>query len=121
MPGGDHTGPWGQGPLTGRAAGYCAGYDRPGTSNCFPTSRRGYGRRFFRRGLAFRCGAGWGNSRMAWEENWPRPVSRPNLTSTVATTSQMAIMQARAEDLAAELKELQQRLALMEKSLPEEK
>jgi len=30
MPGGDGTGPGGMGPMTGRAAGYCAGYAVPG-------------------------------------------------------------------------------------------
>ena len=30
MPGGDGTGPAGLGPMTGRAAGYCAGYPAPG-------------------------------------------------------------------------------------------
>jgi len=30
MPGGDRTGPVGMGPMTGRAAGYCAGYPAPG-------------------------------------------------------------------------------------------
>jgi hypothetical protein len=30
MPGGDRTGPVGAGPMTGRAAGYCAGYAGPG-------------------------------------------------------------------------------------------
>jgi len=29
MPGGDRTGPMGMGPMTGRAAGYCAGYADP--------------------------------------------------------------------------------------------
>jgi len=33
MPRGDGTGPAGMGPMTGRAAGYCAGYDRPGFVN----------------------------------------------------------------------------------------
>jgi len=32
MPRGDRTGPQGMGPMTRRAAGYCAGYDVPGTS-----------------------------------------------------------------------------------------
>ncbi len=31
--GGDGTGPLGQGPLTGRGAGYCAGYSTPGYLN----------------------------------------------------------------------------------------
>jgi len=33
MPGGDRTGPAGMGPMTGRAAGYCAGYNVPGYMN----------------------------------------------------------------------------------------
>ena len=33
MPRGDGTGPQGQGPMTGRAAGFCAGYDAPGFAN----------------------------------------------------------------------------------------
>ena len=33
MPKGDKTGPVGMGPMTGRAAGYCAGYDMPGYTN----------------------------------------------------------------------------------------
>lgn len=40
MPGGDQTGPLGQGPRTGRAAGFCAGYDMPGYMN--PLPGRGY-------------------------------------------------------------------------------
>ena len=42
MPGGDRTGPRGFGPMTGRRAGYCAGYDRPGFDNPHP----GYGMRY---------------------------------------------------------------------------
>ena len=30
MPGGDRTGPLGRGPMTGRGAGYCAGYSGQG-------------------------------------------------------------------------------------------
>lgn len=33
MPRGDGTGPMGLGPMTGRAAGYCAGYPVPGFMN----------------------------------------------------------------------------------------
>ena len=47
MPGGDGTGPGGMGPMTGRAAGYCAGYPMPGFANPIP------GRGF----------AGWGRGR----------------------------------------------------------
>lgn len=41
MPAGDGTGPRGQGPMTGRGAGYCSGYDAPGWAN--PMPGRGYG------------------------------------------------------------------------------
>jgi len=33
MPGGDGTGPAGLGPMTGRTAGFCAGYPVPGFAN----------------------------------------------------------------------------------------
>ena len=44
MPWGDGTGPWGLGPMTGRAAGYCAGYPVPGYMNPGPGFGRGFGR-----------------------------------------------------------------------------
>jgi len=50
MPGGDGTGPGGLGPMTGRAAGYCAGYPVPGFMN--PIPGRGYG--------GWGRGGGWG-------------------------------------------------------------
>lgn len=40
MPRGDRTGPGGTGPMTGRAAGFCAGYSVPGFMN--PVGTRGY-------------------------------------------------------------------------------
>jgi len=36
MPAGDGTGPLGWGPMTGRAAGYCAGFPVPGFMNLLP-------------------------------------------------------------------------------------
>jgi len=36
MPFGDGTGPRGMGPMTGRRAGYCAGFGRPGFTNPIP-------------------------------------------------------------------------------------
>jgi len=59
MPRGDRTGPRGQGPMTGRAAGYCAGYNTPGYTN--PGWGRGYGRgRGFGRGFGRGLGRGFG-------------------------------------------------------------
>ncbi|KPL06443.1 hypothetical protein AMJ86_08525 [bacterium SM23_57] len=63
MPGGDRTGPWGQGPRTGRALGFCAGYDRPGYMS--PGWGRGFGGgRGWGRGFgAGRGGRPWGGGR----------------------------------------------------------
>lgn len=41
MPGGDRTGPMGMGGMTGRAAGYCAGFGTPGYAS--PAFGRGFG------------------------------------------------------------------------------
>ena len=62
MPQGDRTGPVGAGPRTGRALGYCAGYDAPGFAHSRPGGfgwglgrGRGMRHRFFA-GAPF----GWG-------------------------------------------------------------
>jgi len=59
MPGGDRSGPNGLGPMTGRAAGYCADYAVPGYVNpvgCRMGLSRG-------RGLGRGCGFGRGAGR----------------------------------------------------------
>ena len=62
MPGGDGTGPGGMGPMTGRAAGYCAGYGAPGYMN--PVGGRGFG--------------GWGRGGGGWgRRNWYYATGRP--------------------------------------------
>jgi len=58
MPGGDGSGPMGMGPMTGRAAGYCAGFAAPG----FMNPAGGFGRAGFGRGAGFGGGGrGWRN------------------------------------------------------------
>jgi hypothetical protein len=54
MPGGDRTGPAGFGPMTGRGAGFCAGYPVPGFMN--PVWGRG--------------GGGWGWGRGGGGGGW---------------------------------------------------
>lgn len=63
MPRGNGMGPKGQGPKTGRGAGFCAGYDVPGYYNAAVPGfggrfgagyRHGNGRGFGKRGLGFR-------------------------------------------------------------------
>ena len=65
MPAGNGTGPVGMGPMTGRGAGFCAGYSMPGYAN--PTYGRGRshfgfgrGRGFFGRGRGQGFGRAWG-------------------------------------------------------------
>jgi len=63
------------GPMTGRAAGYCAGYPVPGYANPIPGRGLGFGRGRgfgFGRGLGlgFRGGRGWGGY-------WGSPYAAP--------------------------------------------
>ena len=63
MPGGDGTGPAGMGPMTGRAAGYCAGYPTGGYMS--PVGGRGYW------GWGRGRGGGWGR------RNWYHATGLP--------------------------------------------
>ncbi len=55
MPRGDGTGPMGMGPMTGRGAGYCAGYAVPGFANV----RGNWG-----------GGRGWGGGGRGWRNRF---------------------------------------------------
>lgn len=59
MPRGDRTGPLGEGPGTGRGAGFCAGFRVPGYFNGLsgrrPGSGRGYRRMAWMAGLIPGC------------------------------------------------------------------
>ncbi len=59
MPAGDGTGPMGMGPMTGRAAGYCAGYGMPGYANPIPG-----------RGLGLGWGRGWFGGGRGWRHRY---------------------------------------------------
>jgi hypothetical protein len=80
MPRGDRTGPWGAGPMTGRAAGYCAGYAVPGFIN--PTV--GYGR-----GRGGGRGRGWGRGFGRGRYAYPPPaVGQPVYPQTIPPAAQ---------------------------------
>jgi hypothetical protein len=118
MPGGDRTGPMGMGPMTGRAAGYCAGYDAPGYANWFSGRGpgmgwwggwggrgRGWRHRYYATGLPF-----WARGYApAWEVGPmygpPAPPSREE---------QAGALKAQAEWLRAELEAIQQRLSALD-------
>jgi len=68
MPGGDRTGPRGMGPLSGRAAGRCAGFDIPEFFN--RAVGRGFGPGYGRpHGMSWGRGRGWRH--MYWATGLP--------------------------------------------------
>ena len=91
MPGGDGTGPAGQGPMTGRRRGYCAGFNMPGFMN--PGFGRGLGRGF---GRGFGFGAGFF-----------QPVMQPQ---TITEAEEKEILQEELKALKQEIDEIQKRL-----------
>jgi len=115
MPGGNGTGPMGMGPMTGRAAGFCAGYASPGFAN----SALGFGRRLFgrgggrgRRNWFYATGLpGWVRAGVA--PAWPVPWAAPAAPS--AEDQKRALAQ-QAEMLEESLGEIRRRLAELEKA-----
>ena len=99
MPRGDRTGPEGMGPMTGRAAGFCAGYDAPGYANAAPGMGRGRG-------------AGRGRGRGHGWRPWRRfgPAFAPPSAEQEASA-----LRAQAEWLGQQLASIQQRLSELEK------
>jgi len=88
MPRGDGTGPWGEGSMTGRGAGFCAGFDVPGHMN--PLPRRGLGwRRGFGRGRGRGFGRGWGTGfgRGRWAGYYSMPYYPAQPTPVVPATA----------------------------------
>lgn len=122
MPRGDGTGPMGAGPMTGRGAGYCAGYSTPGYAN--PVGGRGYygwgagGRgRGYRHwyhatGLtgwarAWRGMPAWGGYGSPYPA-YPAPAVTPQ--------QEMDMLKAEAEGLERGLKEIKKRMEELEKA-----
>ncbi|NLE11032.1 MAG: DUF5320 domain-containing protein [Actinobacteria bacterium] len=72
MPRGDGTGPSGMGPMTGRAAGYCAGYEAPGYATPGFGGGRGYGRGYAAGGgRGYGMGGGRGRRNMYYATGLP--------------------------------------------------
>lgn len=72
MPFGDGTGPAGLGSMTGRAAGFCTGFGRPGFANPVREKRLGFGNRMsYGRFYAGRysCFYPW-RARGGWWKRW---------------------------------------------------
>lgn len=114
MPRGDGTGPMGTGPMTGRAAGFCAGYGVPGYTN--PIAGRGFGMGFGRgRGFG---GGGRGWRHMFYATGLPGGVrfgpggAAPVVEPTPET--ERNFLKAQAEAIRAQLDEVEKRLEELE-------
>ncbi len=108
MPRGDRTGPEGMGPMTGRAAGYCAGYDVPGYASPVRGMGMGRGRGGGRRGGGWR---GW--------RPWRGPVgpafAPPIPGAPMPAEQESSALRAQAEWLGQQLETIQKRLSELEK------
>ncbi len=110
MPGGDGRGPMGMGPMTGRTAGYCAGYNVPGYMN--PVG----GRRGFGFGRGFGRGGGWGRGR-GWGRGWgasyaynaPAYGGYP-YASEITAEEERAMLKEQSDALKQQLDDIQSRL-----------
>ena len=115
MPRGDGTGPVGQGPMSGRAGGYCAGFGMPGFANPIPGCGLGRGRRRgFGRKMGLHRGFAWGAA--PCYGFGPRPVypeyQHPYARMSVEEERQM--LQSEASYLRDTLSEIEQRLKDLE-------
>lgn len=103
MPGGDRSGPWGDGPRTGRAMGYCSGYPTPGHMSPGGFGGRlgcGFGRG---RGLGRGFGRGWRYRAMYAPPVWDAPSREDELA--YLEDAQRSLEQS-LEDVRKRLKEL---------------
>jgi len=100
----------GAGPMSGRAAGYCAGWGMPGFANHgAPGFGRGRGMGMGRGG-----GRGWRNMFYAtglpgWQRGWMAPPAAP-------PEQQKSVLKAQTEALEQQLASLKQRLSELEGS-----
>jgi len=107
MPGGDGTGPMGMGAMTGRSAGFCAGYGVPGYANA--AGGRGGGFRGRGRGRGGGWGRGpWFGGAMAYPAYGPAaPVAPTREQELEGLKQQAAHFQGALEDIQKRIEALQ--------------
>jgi hypothetical protein len=106
MPGGDRTGPWGFGSMTGRARGFCAGYTYPGYMSY--GFGRGYGR-----------GYGWGYPMGGYNPygygygypGYPYGAGAPSMSQE----EELGYLKQEKDLMEKELKDLSERISKIEK------
>jgi hypothetical protein len=96
MPRGDGTGPMGQGPMTGRGMGYCAGYSGPGYMSPGPGMGRGMGRG------------------MGWRRFWSTAPNYGSYQPRITKSQESAMLKDEKSALEEELKNIKERLSEIE-------
>jgi hypothetical protein len=129
MPGGDRTGPMGMGPMTGRAAGFCAGFPVPGFMNPFAArgfwgrgrgGGRGWRNRFYATGVPGRERAAWGWPAFAAGWRYGVPYAAPYPQPAVSRDEELDLLKRQAEGFASTLAEIKKRIAELEAQPQEE-
>jgi len=125
MPFGNGTGPAGLGPMTGRAAGLCAGYGLPGYLN--PSGGRGVW------GLGFGRGRGRGFRHMYWATGllgWQRaamgfpaafPYAAPAPFAQPTSEQELAALRSQLKVMEQGIGQIQERIRELEREQAEEK
>ena len=117
MPRGDRTGPYGAGPRTGRALGYCSGYDAPGYVH--PGAGFGRARGGGRMGRRIRGrGYGWHEPAVPYYGGYPGgyPAAYP---APPSAEEEMRYLQDDLEYLKREIKATEDRISQLNRE-PEE-
>ncbi len=109
MPGGDGTGPVGMGPMTGRAAGLCAGSGRPGYANAAPGRGSGMG---FGRGRGLGARRGWRHRRSG--AGWARGSGDAVPCQPPDPGIEKRTLEAQADELQGQLDAIRKRLGEIE-------
>ncbi|MFC1542227.1 DUF5320 domain-containing protein [Candidatus Latescibacterota bacterium] len=124
MPRGDRTGPNGMGPMTGRGAGFCAGFSVPGFMNPFGSQGQG-----FARGGGRGFGRGFGNfvPVSPYVTQVYNPYENPFLghdnpdASIDSANRRLEMLKNQADHLESTLKSLNKQIDELEKSTPDNK
>lgn len=114
MPRGDRTGPFGEGPMTGRAAGYCGGYDDPGYVSS-PATGRGAARssrRALGGGRGWVGGAGFRYRNRCFVTGAPfRAYGAAGAPAELTRDEEISLLKSESERLRSRLETIERRLA----------
>jgi len=117
MPRGDGTGPAGLGPMTGRGAGYCAGFGVPGFVNPIPR-----GGRFGYRSFGTYYPVFWGFPRFGLGMRFPyypynffvNPLFQQGFAPGYPEEQELAMLKNQAQMLSEQLEQIRSRIEVLE-------